>query len=79
MTRSAQIINTSNHEGEDLEVIIIDENGHNNMVLKPGDIGWINSYGPATVVSIPRTSQTPKPFLNEDGKQITPNTKVVWS
>ena len=80
MTRSAEIVNTSNYDGEDLEVITIgDSNVCDARVLRPGDYAHIGAYvegSKSIVVLIPRTSKTPVPFVDEEGKRITPSLKV---
>ena len=76
MTRSAVIGNTSNHDGEDYEFVMIGEYGVENKILKPGETFYLPVYNErATIVMIPRTSKTPEPFYDDEGKHKMPK----WS
>ena len=80
MTRSVTIVNTSNWEHEDMEVIpMVDGWPREHRVLAPGDSMVGGPNGPEGIVSYlirPRTRAEPVPFKDAEGNQDWPKVEI---
>ena len=77
MTRQLHLVNLSNYDGEDYEIITVHEHGVEKGVIKPGDSSYVPSYSKSTIVAIPRESKTPEPFIDDNGKQLLPKMNLT--
>ena len=75
MTRSLNIVNTSNWDGEDYAV----HHDGTTTILKPTDTVTLHAYERCSVhplAVVPCGPETPKPFVDEDGYQLLPQLTV---
>ena len=82
MTRSVTIVNTSNWEHEDVEVVVTGtdpEKVGERAVLKPGDFVTAGPYTKGQEVNVRMVGvepQEPQPFRDADGNQDCPRVEV---
>ena len=80
MTRSVTIVNTSNWEHEDVEVVEMNEGWPSNkVVLQPGDETTVGPYAKGQTVSVimkAREHIEPVAFYDEHGDQDWPKVEV---
>ena len=76
MTRRLTITNLSNWEGEDY---LIRVKGRPTKILRPGDShDLVDIYSSASAEHEAIESIHPKPFMDEAGKQVLPEMRVVF-
>ena len=75
MTMSVTITNTSNWDGENIELEV---NGKVQLLI-PGDNAVLSMQSATRGIRIKDAcKQEIKPFLNEDGEQIFPKASTIW-
>ena len=77
MTMSAQIVNTSNWQGED---VLVDLGNGNFQRVRPGEMMYLNLYPIEQMQNIriiPAPAEDTEPFQDEDGGQVVPVVEVV--
>ena len=74
MTRTLQITNMSNHDGEDYEITMEVYKGELvKYTIQPGETIMVENAHVANMMFYkPFESKEPVPFRNEDGEQMSP-------
>ena len=79
MTRKLALVNLSNYDGEDYDVVYTDYEGkEHTKSLKPGESTIIPcTHKPGSVRYAPTQGRdTPEPFRGADGRQMFPTLKL---
>ena len=78
MTRRLCIVNLSNWDGEDYEVVTSELYAAEKMTLRPGESLDISPHETAAIAVQATESKELEPFRNQDGVQVTPQMKVAF-
>ena len=83
MSRSVDIICTSNWDHEDVEISVVTHGIHGRR-LRPGEgisIPKLSAGGDEVRIVVRHVdgAEAPKPFRNEDGDQLIPEARVEWT
>lgn len=81
MTRRLDIVNLSNWDGEDYDVVTTKESKHDaseKVTLKPGESLSVYPHQLAAIAVVPSQSKELEPFRDESGAQVTPQMKVEF-
>lgn len=81
MTRKLELVNTSNAEGENFEIVEVNSRSGQvtKRVIPPGESLYVfECYESGTILFRPVQDGEPKAFTGENGKQVVPKMHVTF-